>query len=250
MKKKVEYAIFARNLSMVYDQRKKERLFTNAEDLLKMINEKETVIKDVRSFQSYKAGEQYPRKKAMKAICRVLRTTEEELNSAEPKELYKSSKAYTEQLHEESAEYADSIGLSPDFLNFIRAAIPDQHFPLYLPVRWILDPDPVDLMKARAVRATPAAAYDSKSKTNYQLHLSDGKTVNLSKADLQFINDVQKEVVGFIEYLYYRRKKEMDDILDRMNADQYETAPDGWTITKAVDEIDFDKYAQYVQENQ
>lgn len=214
MTKKIKNPIYAKNLKPAYERWKKDKPGRNMEDLAAEVG-----VRDRKSVSQWINGEVTPERANLEKLCDVLGITEEELNGTESiSEQFKYDGNFTENLHNGFQQFNAAIGLNEDFLKFIRAAIPDSEFPLWKEVYHPLDPVGVSKYEHRE----PMEAFYTDKRNYFQLTVEDGRTVNLLYPDFAFLKDIQTEVIQYVEYLYYKRRQEMERELQYFN-DKYVT---------------------------
>ena len=116
---------------------------------------------------------------------------------------YHYDSAFTREMHEQFNQYNNAIGLNENFLRFVKQSVPDELFPVYSPI--VVEHD---LLGSNYKRQSLAEGYELNSSNEYQRTIN-GKTVNLSYADFQFLLSVQNEAVELVKYLYTQRTREM-----------------------------------------
>lgn len=183
----------------------------------------------------------YPTEENLEQLCIVLGTTEEELNGLRDssfEEKLQYDQKFTKAILNGYQDFNNGIGLDESFLRFVRKEIKDEEFPLNTQIVLNTKTDQYE-------RIIPTEAYEIKSNSLYQLSIENGKTINLSYADFAFLKDVQTEVVKYIEYLYYKRRKEIDDSIQSINDEyaEYNDSDNNFRIEDIV--MKYDKYYEY-----
>ncbi len=194
--RKPQYEIFARNFSDHFEEWQKRTKGTQ-ESFADLIG---TTRKTVSNWMN---AINYPQEKLLEAICQTLNVTEQELNVGTIKEYLKYDENFNEDVHRESKEYTDSIGLNSHFMKFMKENISDDIFPLWSTI--------VETSFDTLGRKYDLEAFQSEGQNEFQRKLEDGKTVNLTYVDYMFMKDVQNEVISYIQFLCYKRKREMEE---------------------------------------
>lgn len=240
--------IFAKNLKKKYIEMYKSKGKTMS-DLADDIG-----LSDYKSISNWINGYQYPSQDNMEILCDLLKTTEEELNtpvynSFEDK--YENDPIFTEDMINGFKLFSSGIGLNNDFLSFVRSTIPDKLFPKYTIINSQTILKDFDFKKVW-VREQPLRAMKSTPKyAKYQLHIGD-ETYNLEYPDLAFLKDVQDEIISYIEYLFYKRKLEMENELSTVIEETTETDSEGRQFEKGMlpERLkEIDKYYKYISKD-
>lgn len=151
---------------------------------------------------------------------------------------YHYDSAFTKEMHEQFNRYNHAIGLNENFLRFVKQSVPDDLFPVYSPI--VVEHD---LLGSNYKRQPLADAQAVNTSNEYQRTI-DGKTVNLSYADYQFLLTVQDEVIDLVKYLYSQRTREMQAEVRKAQISS-EVTENGITSFCDVDLNQFDPYLKY-----
>lgn len=237
-KRKPQYEPFAKNLRNAFEKWQTKTGGTQ-ETLAEKIG-----VADRKSISDWLNARSYPTEENMESLCEILNVTENELLKFSRQEKYRYDKDFTLEIHEKFQTFCEALGLNHDFLKFVKSAIPDEEFPVYSPVCY------PDLMDENFERATLMEAFECDTQNEYQRRLSDGKTINLSHADYAFLKEVQDNVCSYIEYLFYKRKKEMEEDVQNINANNI-TRKGGAVFVKhpsANKMLELDRFRKYATE--
>lgn len=236
-KAKEQYRLFASNFEKKFNAWRKENK-GGQEYFAELID-----VADRKTVSNYINAVNYPSPETMELICSVLDTTEEELNGGAHDERYKYDEHFTKELHLTFQQYADSIGLSSDFMRFVKSAVSDSEFPVYSPIV-------STATEPKHHRQPLAEAFPCKDSNEFQCSIKGG-TVNLGYADYQFLHEVQEEVIDYVRYLYFKRKKEMESEVCRVQSASTEKV-NGVTVYDSlpIDEMKkYDPYLQFITED-
>ena len=221
---KQQYMIFASNLRRHYERWKSVEYGRNQDKLAKAVG-----LADRKSISNYMKAVNYPDPVTLQRLCEVLETTPEELNGLNDsfRKHYQYDEDTADSVRRGYDAFCSGIGLNNDFLKYIRSALPDESFPLFAPIQ----SDPmIDQYIRRPAEETAVATYGKE----YQIVTCDNIHTDLTYPDYAFLKDVQDQVTELIEYLYFKRKKQLDEALKKVNDEFIITSPDGLTFTRQV----------------
>jgi len=195
----------------------------NQEDLAEMVGVSSAMI------SRYKNGRDVPRDDIKESIINAFKKGGVELSGFDPitwQQRYEYDQKYVDAIGEKLANYCDAIGLNRSFLQFLQATTDmDEGFPLYSPIvlkysffsdaeaRRIPHAASAEMSEIKEVRFTrdgktvPAEVTQNRI---FQIH-RDGKTFTFHVADLCFLKEVQTEAVRYLQYLFFKRRKEMEE---------------------------------------
>ena len=232
---KKKYEIFAQNLKEHYERWKKMTPRGNQELFASLVE-----VENRETISKWLNGKVYPVPENMRKIEKVLGVTEEQLWSGHFHEFrYEEDSQFTHEMHDQFRAYTEAIGLSGDFLKFVKSSIPDEKFPVYSPI--IAEHG---MLESTLTRQPFANAFMTKSTNEFQ-RTASGKTVNLSYPDFQFLRSVQDEVVSLIEFLYLKRAQEMKTEVQKAQLASIKKEGD-ITVFCDVDLRQFDSYMKYM----
>lgn len=225
-KQKQQYMIFASNLRKHYDKWKKEKSGNTQETLAELIG-----IKDRKSISNYLNAIQYPEDDVLNNLCDVLGTTPKELNGLnddfKTKYQYDTHTAAT--VRNGYDAFCAGIGLNQSFLKYVRSVLPDEEFPLFRPI----ESDP---FSDQYYRADPEETAHTKTGSEYQIVTAAGVHTDLTYPDYAFLKDVQDQVTDLIEYLYFKRQKQLNEAVQKINDECVSSDQYGLTTVKQVTE--------------
>ena len=178
---------------------------------------------DYRYVSKWLNGKAYP-ETYINDIARVLDVDVEELFPQTHDELYKDSSEYMNALKEEEiTPYCDKIGLDEEFVKAIREQVDfDKSFPLFKPIHqnpnYIFDGKYYALVPDNCL-SDSAPMDDDVFQIKRCVDEEEGseRLITLSRPDLLFLRDVQKEVSRYIEFLFMKRQEEMKDEVEMFN---------------------------------
>ncbi len=199
--RKPQNEVFAKNFGMYFKRWQAETGGTQ-DDFAVQVG-----IADRKSISDYLNAKHKPSEDNLNAICEELGVTVDMLYQSNKQDQYRYDKAFTESLHMRFQKFTNDIGLSNEFMKFLKEFIPDQDFPVYSPIRKTGGL----FTEVSFVRPKSAEAFQCDEQNEYQRKREDGKTINLTEFDYLFMKDLQSEVISYIEYLCFKRKKEMED---------------------------------------
>lgn len=176
-------------------------------------------------------------------IAEVLGVDTEDFFPSTREELYENSSLHMNKFrNEEILPFCEKIGLDVSFIDAIRKQVDfEKLFPLFVPA--MINPDANGFIDGKYYTLSPeyflanSAPMDDDTfqvKREFDcLYNEKGEIepmeslITLSKADLLFLRDVQKDVARYIEFLFMKRREEMQDEVDRMNEASKKQLPDG-----------------------
>lgn len=201
-------------------------------------------LSDRKSISNYLNAYQKPSKEKLLNLCDVLGTTPDELNGLNDdfitKYQYDSKTASSVRNGYEA--FCTGIGLSNDFLKYVRSALPDESFPLF--TRIVADP-----LTDHFYREDSKITAETNIGSEYQIYTAAGEHTDLSYPDYAFLKDVQDQVTELVEYLYFKRQKQLDAALKTVNDECIVTSQTGLTIVKEPSEkllCDTDPYYRFI----
>lgn len=128
---------------------------------------------------------------------------------------YKFDSDYMDEVGKEHSEYCEAIGVKRSFLQLLHEITDmDSLFPLYSPIEYHMNIEVDEYFRLPLKRFADSAKMTKDSR--FQIHRG-GKTITLHRADLHWIKELQDEVQLFIEYLYLRREREMEEEVEEVN---------------------------------
>lgn len=207
---------------------------------------------NAKSIYDYRKGNSMPGNKSrMIALAAVLGCDVSELLPSTIADKHRFLPGYINQVGSELEKYAQSIGLSLHFVAALKEIVPDYSnvFPLFLPVHE--SSDAFDLSNAYTRYKESDACNDfeiSKKSGNdiFQFEY-DGKTITISKSDLDYLKTLQDEIVSFVLYQFSRREKEMETEIDTLNAHINELRKGGF-VGLPLPYSELSKYIRYLHE--
>ena len=238
-KEKQQYMIFASNLRQHYEKWKVKEYGRNQGKLAKAVG-----LKDRKSIFNYMNAVNYPDPDILEKLCEVLETTPEELNGLNDDFMkkYKYDEETAQKVRNGYDAFCTGIGLNNDFLKYVRSALPDSVFPLFTPLYQ-------DFFTDQYVRTEPIETVENHDRPEQQITTSDGIHSDLTYPDYAFLKDVQDKVTELIEIMYYKRSKEMETAVKRINSECMKTTPDGKQYFVKADKkmlCEYDPYYRYI----
>ena len=218
-------------------------------------------------ISEWKRGKWFP-EEYLEDIAEAFGIDVEKLTPSTMQEQYRISSDYTTELGRKLLDKAcRSFGLDIAFLDAVRSLFGSEFkdvFPVWTPITLSnsIMPNLDDLIKSedyvqnayiRAEKKALAEAADAENNIARQIQMQieikdkDGnteyRTVFLSELDLLFIRDVQNNVKDYIEYLFYKREKEMAQEVEKCNVEANHVV-DGVVHFYLIDTSSYDKYYQ------
>ena len=203
----------------------------------------------------YKTGDAYPNEKRLKRIISALGVPDDYFTPKTQSELFQYSPEYVSNIGSNKiAPYCEEIGLNTQFLQTVRSLIGDDlgdQFPFWTPImqRMTLDthnsysrPDPVEFWNNSAEMKPEVKMFQIEVPAKDD---SGNKRLTLTSPDLLFLRDVQEEVVNYVEFLFYKRKKELKEECEEASRKALIPLQNGGSGTKplSADELnEIDKY--------
>lgn len=202
-----------------------------------------------KSIYNYRNGIQMPGTMSrMKALAAVLGCDVSELLPSTQAEKYRLLPEYINQFGSELEKYAQSIGLNLYLLTALKEIVPDYGnvFPLYLPVSE--NPNLFDLdntfIRYEKAAAANSPKIDIKTGNDVFQFEYNNKTITISKSDLDYLKDLQDEIVSFVLYQFSKRNREMKAEIDNLNAHILEQG----FVSFPVPYSKLSKYIKYLHE--
>lgn len=183
------------------------------------------------SVSNYARGKSIPTDASVDEIIRVFReagmnVTIEDFIPHTDADTYRYDPSRAKSIQDHSREFARSIGLSDDFLDFITNytdfSDPDEGYPIWSPLTQY--PSEFKEFKTtekeleylngsffvseyhRRPLATTTAVSDDQS---FTIPMKDGSSFLMSEIDLRILKDLQDKVVEVIRFHYFKRRKDM-----------------------------------------
>lgn len=169
-----------------------------------------------QSIANWKNGKR-PDAYNLSLICETFGASESDFELSSKEDLYQFQKEYINKVGRDRYNFANEIGFDLNLLSVLKNIITDfdESFPLYSNIipekndstRYIRNPNFVDIK----------TAIDDDLR-DLQIHKGE-KTITMHDIDLLFLKEVQDQIINFVEYLFYKRSKEMEDEVEKFNAD-------------------------------
>lgn len=173
-----------------------------------------------QTFYNWKSGS-LPDQYNFKKICDFFRVPEEEFYIRTHDEKYKFDSSFMDAVKESEIDpYCDKIGLDEEFVKVIRKQVNfDKLFPLWTPI----DKNG-DFFSYRYEQRSIDCLSDSAPMDvdTFQIRRcvegEEGeKLITMSRPDLLFLSDVQREVSRYIKFRFMERQEEMKDEVEKVN---------------------------------
>ena len=194
------------------------------------------------SLQKWCSGDSLPSKVALDIICNFFKVPEDHfsLNTATPEEKYKYVSSYATEIGKSNVEFAREIDLDLPLIRALSKLIDfDERFPIYSPISERPGILQNNYKYNRLPHKKTFAKNIDKDLNFLMLNNDDGKYI-MHKVDLAYLKEVQDQIITFVEYLFYKRSKEMEDEVSAFNRDLAEVTVDG----KSVQGLQKDYYLQ------
>lgn len=193
------------------------------------------------SVNKWCAGKDIPRPERLKQICEIFGVEEDffDTTDATHDELYEHSGAFQTKIGKSHVEFAKRINLNLDLVEALSRIVDFNNlFPLYSPIYREVKPGVYD----RKVNFKKSASMEKDNDLDKDLQFlqveQNGKRITFHRCDLAFLKEVQDQIATFTEYLFYRRKKEMSEEVEKFNQDLIEITVDG----KPIPDSEREKY--------
>lgn len=174
------------------------------------------------SVNKWCAGKDIPRPERLKQICEIFGVEEDyfDITNATHNELYEHSGAFQTKIGKSHVEFAKRINLNLDLVEALSRVVDFNNlFPPYSPIYREVEPGVYD-RKVNFKRSAPMEKENDLDKDLQFLQVEqNGKRITLHRCDLAFLKEVQDQIVTFTEYLFYQRKKEMIEEVEKFNRD-------------------------------
>lgn len=192
----------------------------------------------------YKKGEAFPSDAVLEDICKVLGVDEDCFIPTGSDE-YKYSSAYITDLIKQKKSLAEDIGLNIGFMDLvINSTNFIEEYPFWTPIDFS-----GNIIEGKYQRRKLAKTEVDLDEDSFMIRDDDGKSIILSDVDLHIMKDIQDKVVEYIRFLYFERKKIMQEQEQKANK---EYSPDGissrsYLTPKELCEIDaYMKYLRWI----
>lgn len=184
-----------------------------------------------------------PEKENIDCICTVLGLPTDYFEPND-RELYGDSSKFITELGKRNVAFAKEIGLDLDLIKSLNGLIDfGKEFPLYTPICFnnpYVDYN-TDTVEVKAGRDGEYWDHSNSApmKRDEEIDLDlgflqffrDGKRITLHRADLAYLREVQDQIVDFVEYLFYKRSKELEEEVEKTKELVKETVK----VSKLVD---------------
>ena len=145
-------------------------------------------------------------------IAEVLGVKDEDFFFQTDEEKYKYSSDYINGIGKANIDFAKQRGLNIDLIDALSGIIDfNGLFPVYLPI-----PDRDDCLLPNKRSHGDSAPIQENQFMQIE---REGKTITFHKCDLMYLKEVQDQVVAFVEFLFYKRSKEMSKEAYQFNED-------------------------------
>ena len=245
--RKKENAYIAKRMTEVTDQWKMATGMSQ-EDLAELIG-----VKSPNSITDWRRGYSRPSEDNLKKVCDVTGVPIDVFYPSTHGEKYEYDVDAITEIGKENAAYAEEKGLNLELVRAISNMIDfDSLFPLYSPIVYRGE-DPETHFKIYGRRADfPNSGRIIDDELKFIQIERDGKLITFHRCDLAFLKEVQDQVIGFVKFLFYNRREEMEQEVRAFNDDLIIEAalPDGSVKPAQKDPTkDFilahDRFAQY-----
>lgn len=208
-RKKPEYAYFSRVFAEKLDAWKKEKDETGIKRTQELFAEAIDVA-TANSISDWKKGYSYPSPKTMAKICEVLNVSESDFQPKAHGDRYLHDREFITEIGKANVTFAKDNGLDIDFVRSISGLVDfDKLFPKYSPIVPDKSNSPDFPSYTRQNNADSSAIIDED--LQFMQLKRDGKTYTLHKSDLAYLKEVQDQVAEYVEFLFWKRAREMED---------------------------------------
>lgn len=175
-------------------------------------------------------GRSVPSDFYQKQLCKLFKVREDYFNTENSthEERYQYDSAFITELGKDHVRFANRIDLDLDLVRALSNVIDfNEDLPLYTPIdHAVWDDKEGRMIYDRVFDLAESAKVIDKDLQFLQLD-RDGKRIFLSRFDLAFLKEVQEEVINYIQFLFFKRKKEMAAETDQFNLDLVDVLVDG-----------------------
>ena len=214
MKQKAENEYFAHVFTKLLNEWKKTHPGKSQEDFAELVG-----VMSANSVSDWKRGKSFPSEKTMQKICEVLKVDESTFYPKLKEDKYKYDPQFITKIGRDRSEFAKKIGFDMELLAVLRRLVNfEELFPIYSNI--VPDPDS-PFFEPKYIRNPKFA--DSRTIVDDELRdlqLSrSGKLITLHDVDLVFLKEVQDQISLLVEFLFYKRSKEMETEVQKFNDD-------------------------------
>lgn len=191
------------------------------------------------SIENYLKGKQKPEPDRIEQIRKILGLPKDyfDTDKATHDELYKHSSLYQTKIGKRHVEFSKLMGLDLNMVRVLSQYIDfDTLFPLYSPIdHAVNDPDTGEIMYDRKVDFSDSAHVEEVDDDLRFLQIErDGKRITLHRCDLAFLKEVQDQVREYVEFLFFKRQKEMDEETEKFNRDRIQVTVNGEPVDDPI----------------
>lgn len=181
------------------------------------------------TIQKWCSGESIPASGVRSIICNFFKVPENyfDLDTATPEEKYEHVSNYISEIGKSNIEFAKEIGLNISLVRALSTIVDfDDLFPIYSPIVKRSGSLPSGITYDRLPKKKTFAKNIDKDLEFLKLNRS-GDNYIMHKVDLAYLKEVQDQLITFVEYLFHKRYKEMQEEVQIFNQDLIEVNVDG-----------------------
>lgn len=232
---------FPEDLKVWCDQQKAQGLPGTQYEFAKQIGVPPYYVTDWKTGRQGLPGEKY-----LSDICNVLGVDPGRYYPSSPDEKHKYSTSHISKVGKENESFAKEHGLNLEFVRALTELVDfNKLFPKYSK---IVPAESNFLDGPTFVRQDNSDSAVIDHDLKYLQLNRDGKTYTLHKSDLAYLKEVQDQIIDFVEFLFFKRAKEMEDEVKKFNADSVVDCVGGGKLHVKITKeyiINHDRFAKY-----
>lgn len=206
-KKRPELKYFSEVLSKLLDEWKEKNPGKTQADFAELVG-----VATPNSVSDWKCGYTPPTKDNMKKICEILGVDDSVFSPKLDDEKYLYERKRISEIGDDNLSFALDRGLNLSTIIALRDLVDfDERFPKYSPIC------PGKSGVYTRQENADSASIDKDLKF-LQIKRA-GKTYTMHKVDLMYLKEVQDQIAYFVEYLFYKRAREMEEEVKAFNED-------------------------------
>lgn len=202
-----------------------------------------TDIVSRQTVNSWYKGRSVPDDDHMKQLIRIFGVPEDYFTIKDDSDAYQGSSEFMTRVGEDVLfPYCEEIGLDLDFLRLLKDHMNfEEDFPLWRPIHTVFPNKLMDVdFGLEPERALPESApmEDPVLQIERKVEMEDGtmcdRLITMNRADLLFLRDVQQDVIEYVEFLFMKRARQMEEEPKELERRVRIKYPDGRTVFKKV----------------
>lgn len=187
----------------------------------------------------------------MKALCKELGVPDDYFQITSVEDMFQYSQEYiTSEVGKKRVEKAKEVGLNLDLVKVLSEIMDfDKLFPAYAPINDFRMKGIFEREFSRSEHMNSAPIDES---LKFLQVNQDGRIKTLNDIDIIYLKEVQDQIVDFVEYLFYKRSREMEREVEKFNSDSKIVKNENGkkqTLIKSISKdyiLEHDRFAKYL----